>query len=261
VAIPKRYPGAIWKPGRDGGTFERDDPDIAKGVLHTTETAGLPQYSSPPHNTVTWANETPVWYQHVEYGRAARALRNAPGGEQTNREDMTFQLEIVCYSDKRIADQSSSRIWVGELPEPFLDSIAEWMTWMEANFGIKHIWPNKQALSYAQANASGFRMTAPEWDKYNGWCGHQHVGEGNLHWDPGALNWDFLMGPDDYREVRNVPEWGEPIVDHNIDRGIIVTTDKFVDNWDRDEMTDGRFWTFLDRALRPIEARLDKLEE
>jgi len=267
-----RYPGAIWKPTigsdgkpRDGGSFEGDDPGVSKGVLHTTETGGLPNYSSPPHNTVQYRDGEVSWWQHIEYNRAARALRNAPGGEQSNREDNTFQLEIVCYSAKQFVDANRQRWWSGDLPDPLLEAVADWMAWIENEFGVRHKWPERQALSYAQANAAGFRMGADEWDKWDGWCGHQHVGEGNLHWDPGALEWDRLMSMNEqpgYRGVLNVPspEWAHDVIDSQIGRGVINVNDTYADNWLRDEMTDGRFWIFLDRALQPIEQRLTDLE-
>jgi hypothetical protein len=58
------------------------------------------------------------------------------------------------------------------------------------------VWPGKQALSYTEANAAGFRMSPTEWDSFNGVCGHQHVPE-NTHWDPGAFDWTRLLLEDE----------------------------------------------------------------
>jgi len=234
--------------------------------LHTTETGGLPSYNSPPHNTVGFFDGAVKWWQHIEYDRAARALRNAPGGEQSNREDNTFQLEIICYSEKRFVDRST-RFWAGDLPDPLLESIAEWMLWMENEFGIQHVWPERQALSYAQANAPGFRFNDQEWDQWPGWCGHQHIGEGNTHWDPGALEWDRLMemssGVEGYRTVLHLPNdtWAEDVIDFHIDEsGAIVVTDTYADDWDRLNMKDGRMWTMLHRVAKPMMDRIAALE-
>lgn len=53
-----------------------------------------------------------------------------------------------------------------------------------------------------------------------------------------------------YRDVLNVPDtdWARGVVDWGIDVSkIINVTDNFVDDWERDEMTDGRLWTFMQR--------------
>ena len=54
----------------------------------------------------------------------------------------------------------------------------------------------------------------------------------------------------DYRGVLNVPDrpWAKGVIDWAIDESkIINTTDDFVDDWERDQMTDGRYWTFMKR--------------
>jgi len=53
----------------------------------------------------------------------------------------------------------------------------------------------------------------------------------------------------DYRDVANVPDtdWARQIVDWGIQTGMIITGDEFPDDWNRDDMTDGRLWTFLKR--------------
>lgn len=65
-----------------------------------------------------------------------------------------------------------------------------------------------------------------------------------------------------YKGVFNVPNRGyaHDIIDRHLDRGVINVTDDVDDDWLKDQMTDGRFWNFLDRALKPIEDRLDNLE-
>lgn len=266
-----RYPGATWKPTigsdgkpRDGGSFEGDDPGVAKGVIHTTETGWLPSYSNPPHNTIGYRDGDVSRWQHIEYDRAGRALVNLPGGEQTNREDRTFQLEVICYSAKQFVTREG-RWWSGDLPDPLLEAVAEWMSFIEDEFGVEHQWPERQALSSTQANAAGFRMSTYEWDKWPGWCGHQHVPE-NSHWDPGALEWDRLMamgGEQGYKTVLHVPDvdWAYGVTDRQIDRRVIVTEDAYADDWENLNMTDGRMWTMLDRLIRPVEARLAAAEE
>ena len=188
-----KWDGAVWVGnGKSGGSFTSGP---FKVVLHTTETRGVPGYGDgirAPH--VTYYPKIRRFYQHTEFDTAARALRNESGGVQTNR-DSVIQLEIVCYSDKRVADlyASSGAIWVGDLSSGHLADIREFLHWTSAEFGIEWKWPGKQAYSSYGANRAGFRMAPAEWDAYNGIAAHQHVPE-NTHWDTGALDWGTLMG-------------------------------------------------------------------
>jgi hypothetical protein len=187
-----RYPKATWKgDGTSGGSYTTGP---FKLVLHTTETAGIPIYDNAPHLTY-YARER-RFVQHLQFDTAARALRNEAGGVQTNR-DSAIQLEIVAYSAESIVDQypNTGRVKVSELTAEQLADIREFILWACEEFGIEYKWPEKQAFSYSQANAAGFRMSNAEWDSYNGVCGHQHVPE-NTHWDPGAINWLALMEDD-----------------------------------------------------------------
>ena len=187
-----KWSGAKWLGnGVSGGTFTSGP---FKFVLHTTETRGIPGYNSgrsAPH--VTYYPKYRKFYQHSPFTQGARALRNEAGGTQTNR-DSVIQLEIVCYSQKSVADRyaSSGAIWVADLTDEHLDDIRGFMHWASGEFGIPWVWPERQAFSYAQANARGFRLTGDEFDNYGGFMAHQHVPE-NTHWDTGALDWATLM--------------------------------------------------------------------
>ena len=185
-----KWDGAEWLGnGVEGGSFTSGP---FKFVLHTTETRGIPGYNngrSAPH--VTYVPRTRKFVQHTSMHTAARALRNESGGTQTNR-DSVIQLEIVCYSQKSVADQFDTGIWVGDLTPEHLDDILTFMHYAAEQFQIPWQWPGKQAFSYAQANAKGFRMTGDEFDNSGGFLAHQHVPE-NTHWDTGALDWAYLM--------------------------------------------------------------------
>ena len=203
-----RYPKASWF--GDGATSGDYYGGPWKVVLHTTETVGLPDYAegkTAPH--LTYNPETRKWVQHTSLLKAARALRNTPGGAQTNR-DCALQVEIICYSNKPLADDSWRRRWVGHLTQENLADIREFLNWTAENFGVVMKWPGKQAYSYAEANAPGFRMTSFEWDNWDGVCAHQHVPEGNTHWDTGALDWGVLLGGYEMSysktENRNAPQ-------------------------------------------------------
>lgn len=186
------YPEAIFaNDGQSGGSYTSGPPKL---VLHTTETSGMPGYSggaTAPH--ITYDPRSRFFIQHTPFTTAARALKNEAGGIQTNR-DTALQIEIICYSNKPVADQQPYRDWVGDLDkiEGALKDLQAFIDWVCQEWGVQKIWPGKQALYYGEANAPGFRMSQSEWDKYNGVCGHQHVPE-NTHWDPGALDWTTLM--------------------------------------------------------------------
>jgi hypothetical protein len=202
-----RYPPATWKgDGESAGSYQSAPWRI---VLHTTETEGVPGYdggSSAPH--LTYNVRDRKWWQHTDLGTAARALKNLDGGVQTNRQ-RALQVEIVCYSDKNVADDDpSDRYWVGNLPDTAYTDLCAFLIWAATQYGVVTKWPGKAALSYSQANASGFRMSSGEWNNYNGVCGHQHVPE-NDHWDPGAIDWDRLMEGMSMEGPNGEPNWDE----------------------------------------------------
>jgi hypothetical protein len=198
MAQPSRYPKATWLGnGYSGGTYYSSDGKLGpyRVVLHTTETEGVPGYeggATAPH--LTYDPRSREWFQHTSFLTAARALRNVIGGVQTNRE-RALQVEIVAYSAGGIAAQSAARDYVGDLSPEALGDIREFLIWTRDNFGVEMRWPEKQALSYAAANAPGFRMTNEEWDAFGGVCGHQHVPENCVSADTPILCADLTWRP------------------------------------------------------------------
>lgn len=189
-----RYPKASWLGnGRSGGSYI-DVP--ARFVVHTTETVSVPNYDdgrAAPH--LTYDPSRRVSYQHTDTGIASRALRNKSGGVQTNRA-RAIQLEIVCYSDKRIADQNASRLWVGDLSQEHYEDVADIVRWAAEEHGIYFdVRMPRPVPKYGEDSPA--RMSASEWNKFNGICGHFEVPE-NSHWDPGAFDFirllDILQG-------------------------------------------------------------------
>jgi hypothetical protein len=195
-----RYPPAVFKgDGQSGGSYVGKPWRI---VLHTTETAGLPSYSSgasAPH--ITYIPATRKFVQHTDFGTAARALKNLSGGVQTNRAN-ALQLEIVCYSNKTIADQSPSRIWVGDLDDEHYGEIGEFVRWLCGEFKVSNSVRLPRPTPRAGASSSS-RMSPSSWEAYNGLCGHFEVPE-NDHWDPGAF--DFVKLVNIVKEDELTPE-------------------------------------------------------
>lgn len=187
---PSRYPGAKWLGNGVPGGAWTDGP--WRVVLHTTETRTIPGYvggKNAPHLTYFPAGRYAV--QHTGFDAAARAMVNGPDPVQTNR-DRALQMEIVCYSAGSIA-KSVGGLWVGDLTDDHLADIAAFLRWARDQFGVRLGWRGKTALSYAEANKTGYRMTTKEWDKFDGVARHQDVPDGNVHWDTGALDMARLI--------------------------------------------------------------------
>lgn len=236
------WPKAKRDPFADGGSFTGGPP---KGLLHTTEgysyEGARSVYASKavaPHFTVSHQRGYGEAWQHVPINRASRALRNASGGVQTNR-DSVVQLEIVGFAR-----------YAHELPRYYLDFIASLMRWNEANASVPRrsdvTWvPYPQSYGMRAAQ----RLSATAWDNYSGWLGHQHVPEGNAHGDPGLIDIAYLLGRREEEDVyvdlgpehkggRNavsVPLFGETELVLATDRGdarVRVATGSAVHGWD-----------------------------
>lgn len=151
-----------------GGTYNRP----VRGVVwHTTEgttvQGAISVYRSIhacPHLTVN--PETNELLQHVPLEKSAYALRNLPGGCETNTTGV-IQIEVVGYAADTWAWSTGRLQWLGEqVLAPILDA-----------------YPDIPHTVYR-----GPRMSCDEW---NGWggglAGHAHVPE-NDHWDPGDLD-------------------------------------------------------------------------
>jgi hypothetical protein len=182
-------PFATWKPisgpagSHSGGPF--------KIVHHTTEGStaqgafdAFRTNRSDPHFTV----DGTTIYQHVDTGVAARALRNPPGGVETNR-DSAVQIEVVGF-----AHRPKTR--------PTLINLARLCRWIEGEHGVPKVWPNgfpKPAVN--GHDPGGHNRNSANWDTLGGHYGHCHVPE-NTHWDPAytADEVNFLM------EVGSGPE-------------------------------------------------------
>jgi hypothetical protein len=177
-----RCPFAIWKPLNGpsgphlGGPF--------KIVHHTTEGStaeGAMQAflakRSDPHFTV---DATRI-IQHVDTAVGARALRNPPGGVETNR-DSAIQIELVGFA---------------HLPKDprALANVARLCRWIESVHGVPRVWPAGPPRPAKNARDPGGHNRAPDiWDSRSGHYGHCHVPE-NTHWDPAysAAEVAFLM--------------------------------------------------------------------
>src|SRR5262245_5953026 len=144
-----------------------------KIVHHTTEGSSargafdaFRAHHSDPHFTV---DENKI-YQHIDTGVAARALRNAPGGVETNK-DSAVQIEVVGFAHRPKSKAT-------------LRNVARLCRWIEQTHGVSAVWPNGPPKPAKNGQDPGGHNRDPRvWDSRSGHYGHSHVPE-NTHWDP-----------------------------------------------------------------------------
>lgn len=239
------YPKASYLgDGISGGSFIAAAPK--RIIIHTTETEGIPKYSdgkSSPH--LTYYVQKNRWVQHTPFDRASRALKNVSGGVQTNRQG-AIQIEVVCYSNKPLADQKPSRLWVGNLPAYAYRSIAAAVAWLVEHYDVSPYvrLPRPKPRSGVDSPA---RMGADEWNSFNGLAGHFEAPE-NDHWDPGAFDFIRLL-----EEVGEIMEPKVPFEDQVSEWAVESWRKAFHKGIVRDNtvpsarMTKEEFMVFLDR--------------
>jgi hypothetical protein len=172
---------------------------VEKVVWHTTEGNGWPGYDGgmkAPHYTVRpdFGSRTMLWRQHFPDSVNARAMRNEPGGVQTNL-DGALQVEIVGTCDEtRSWPADMLRSW--DLDDWMVEGLAMFAAWAYRAHGVPlaapGLWlaygndPRVLGRVPASYGDSPARMTGRTWDRFRGHCGHQHAPE-NVHGDPGRL--------------------------------------------------------------------------
>jgi len=177
-----RCPFAIWRPisgssgSHTGGPFKivhhTTEGSTAEGAMETFK-----KNRSDPHFTVDGTNI----FQHIDTGEGARALRNNPGGVQTNR-DSAVQIELVGFAHKPKDPDA-------------LKNLARLCRWIEDVHGVPRVWPNGPPRPARNGkDPGGHNRDAETWEKQSGHYGHCHVPE-NTHWDPAytASEVDFIM--------------------------------------------------------------------
>jgi hypothetical protein len=168
-----KCPFAVWRPITGAaGRYVAQGP--FRIVHHTTEGSSAESAietfrarRSDPHFTVD-ANRI---YQHVDTGEAARALRNPPGGVETNRH-CAVQIELVGFA---------------HLPKDpaALANVARLCRWIEATHEVPRTWPSGVPLPARNGrDPGGHNRDRRIWTGEGGHYGHCHVPE-NDHWDPG----------------------------------------------------------------------------
>jgi hypothetical protein len=188
---PQKYPGAstaYW--------YQDDYPGsvMESNVIlwHSTEGTSLPSYdggATAPNLTAKpdFAAQRLVWYQHFDIDTSSRALRNLPGGVETNTLNVC-QIEIVgtCDPATHTAWGSTPHLYMPQLPGWAIRDLAAFARWAHEQHGV----PLTSGLTFkpypSSFGANGVRMTNAQWSDFTGHCGHQHAPE-NDHGDPGAF--------------------------------------------------------------------------
>jgi hypothetical protein len=171
-----RCPFATWHPLSGGVGRMNHDP--AKIVHHTTEgstaegaLSALGSAHADSH-FVVGKNKAgqQVILQLIDTNEAARALRNSPGGVETNK-DNAIQIEVVGFA--------------GKAKDPAtLANVANLCRWIEKTHGVARVWPNGfPKVAVRGQDPGGHNRNADNWVHKSGHYGHSQVPE-NTHWDP-----------------------------------------------------------------------------
>lgn len=187
-----------WLPGArktpHGAALTYTDTGEPKGCLHTTETgrpSGYRGWKVPPHLEVEAIPGKGVNVQQfIPLDRAAFALRNAPGGAQTNR-DGVVQIELIGSCDPKLIRTHRYYDWSKADDAVLLDLARKVIVPISNARGIPLRALRFSAYPGSAGRWSG-RLSGPAWDAYSGWLGHQHAPE-NVHGDPGAFPWDRMI--------------------------------------------------------------------
>ena len=202
--MSNRYPKAEWlgngrtygplpdagpNPNNPSEKFTTDDIRL---VYHTTETTVLPGYGGgdvAPHYTYDPARRK--WYGHAELDRRVGTMRGfSSTGVRCN--EISVQVEIICYSDKSIADGSSSRLWVGDFTDDHYADLAEFAAWVRDAWypGIDgRKWYGPPMFSqFMYGTSANTRMNTADWYQFGGGITAHGGASGQSHWDTGVMD-------------------------------------------------------------------------
>lgn len=163
---------------------------IGKVVLHSTETADWPGYSSN-WPTLTYHPGRHAWRQHMPVNMSATALVDPSSTVVRENRDGVVQVEIVGYCDP--AQISKGRPDVQQLDAQAVADLGAFLAWLGREWGLPLVSvPKWVAYPDSYGNKQGQRLSGPAYDSFAGVLGHQHV-SGNDHGDPGRIPIGAIM--------------------------------------------------------------------
>ncbi len=197
---PQTYPGAsktYWHQDAYPGNAQ----EVNVVVLHTTEGRSVPTYDggalAPTFTALPdFAAKRLKWYQHFDFDRSSRALRNLAGGVETNTNNVA-QIELVGTCDPATHSKwqaaGQQHVYWPEAPDWALRDLADFLAWAHTHHGVPLTGPSKwPAYPKSYGSGGGQRMSNAAWNSFRGVCGHMHVPE-NDHGDPGAIDFTRLI--------------------------------------------------------------------
>ena len=185
----------MWFPGFErigptsGGSWAVDTGHT-RLVLHTTEGWNIEGALSVYRNVGVWPHFTVDvrpggrLIQHIDTDQSAMALYNGSDPTQTNRAGVTLQIEICGFAAET---HTYDDAWYQRLAEVI------------APICKAHGIPARCTRFYGQGEGVIASESWPGryWSDrlypYAGILGHQTVGDGNDHWDPGKLDSERLL--------------------------------------------------------------------
>jgi len=160
-------------------------PGVA-AVLHTTETSGMPGYDNgdvAPH--YTYDPRVRTFYRHAPFDRYVGTMRGHENGGHANCK--AIQCEIIAYSDKSIADQSSSRLWIGDLSDDGYSDLSEWLAMVQAETAVGDDVTPTPAGGWLYGTSAPDRLSESDWWTFSGLTAHGGIPK-QKHWDTGVLD-------------------------------------------------------------------------
>jgi Peptidase M15 len=175
----------LWVPGAERVASSRSGESYLAGpwrfVFHTIEAEPsadafrrlAASHANPPH---LWAMPSAdLLLQTIRLNRSAYALAR-PSSTQTNRLQ-AVQVELWGYAANMAGASQAVLDW---LADRVLAPVARMVP-----INLDNVRPPGGEHCYG--TSSPCRMSADEWTRFDGVCGHKDVPT-NTHWDPGGLN-------------------------------------------------------------------------
>jgi hypothetical protein len=206
--MPDRWmPGVVRRvSAHDGGSMVGGEPRI---VWHTYEAPYAMTAVQGAQSLIRAGNEVHFVFDPVDgdlvqllpANRAARGLRNAPGGAQTNRFGTAcIQVEVIGYA---------AHPWTADMTVKGQRTLGRLVDFVRS-WGVPDEWPAGPPPAYV--NGVGNRPADPRssriW-KHGGHFGHSQVPE-NDHGDPGAIDVRMITsGNEDDMQLSDQVTFGE----------------------------------------------------
>jgi uncharacterized protein YcbK (DUF882 family) len=175
----------LWVPGAERVASSRSGGTYVAGpwrfVFHTIEGEPSPDgfrrlvasHANPPH---LWAMPSAdLLLQTIPLNKSAYALAR-PGSIQTNRL-RAVQVEVWGFAAKMASASQATLEW---LADRVLAPVARMVP-----INLDNVRP--PGGEYCYGTSSPCRMSADEWTRFDGVCGHKDVPD-NSHWDGGGLD-------------------------------------------------------------------------